>query len=430
MVADAPPAAVVIDGSDMKALVFGTETQPFTPPPDATELGKNLALTPVALQEVPDAHPLRDDWVVTRPLLTGICGSDSKQILLDFGEGDSDNAMSGFCSFPQVMGHEVVTEVVSLGPTADGVEIGKRYVLNPWLSCQPRGIEPICPMCEAGDFSLCWSFTTGDISAGIHTGVSSDATGGYAQLMPAHTTMLIPVPDGVPDEQAIFADPFAVSLHSITRHPPPPGGRVLVWGAGSLGSCAVAILRLLYPDVEVAVVARFDAQAELATKLGAHLVVRLGDKATMLEELAAWSGGVLKPTMPGLPGLPMCHPGGIDVAYDTVGKPETFEIEVRLLKARGTLVKSGVHAPGRWEWSPLYFKEISWVGSNAFGIEEVEGVRKHGIAHYLDLVRDGRVDLSGMLTHTFGLSQWQDAFYAIADQERSGAIKIAIDPQR
>ena len=43
------------------------------------------------------------------------------------------------------------------------------------------------------------------------------------------------------------------------------------------------------------------------------------------------------------------------------------------MKARGTLVKSGVHAPGRWEWSPLYFKEITWVGSNAFGVEEVEG---------------------------------------------------------
>jgi len=409
--------------------VFGTATQPWTPPANANRLASNLAVTPVALKDVPDARPLRPDWLVTRPLLTGICGSDSKQILLDF-DGDSDSAMSGLCSFPQVMGHEVVAEVTELGPEAEGFDVGQRVVLNPWLSCAPRGVHPLCPACAAGDLSLCWSFTAGPISPGIHTGVSSDATGGYAELMPAHSTMLFAVPDGIDDEHAIFADPFAVSLHSITRHPPPASGRALVWGAGALGSCAVAILRALYPDVEVAVVARFDAQAKLAAKLGAHLILRLGSQQELVEELAGWSGGVLRPTMAGLGGLPMCHPGGIDVAYDTVAKPETLEVEVRVLKARGTLVKSGVHSPGRWEWSPLYFKEISWVGSNAFGIEEVEGVRRHGIEHYLDLVVDGRIDLTGMLTHTFDLSAWQDAFYALADQEHSGAIKVAIDPAR
>lgn len=413
----------------MRALLFGVPTQPWTVPEGSSRLAGNLAVTPVALQEIADARPLRPDWLVTRPLLTGICGSDSKQILLDF-DGDSDSAMSGLCSFPQVMGHEVVAEVTELGPEAEGFDIGQRVVLNPWLSCAPRGITPLCPACEAGDHSLCWSFTEGTISKGIHTGVSSDATGGYAELMPAHSSMLFAVPDSIDDEHAIFADPFAVSLHSITRHPPPPGGKALVWGAGALGSAAVAILRSLYPTVEVAVVARFDAQADFAAKLGAHQIVRLGTQIELVEELAAWSGGVLRPTMDGLDGIPMCHPGGIDVAYDTVSKPETFEVEVRVLKARGTLVKSGVHAPGRWEWSPLYFKEISWVGSNAFGIEEVEGERKHGIQHYIDLVGAGRIDLTGMLTHTFGLSQWQEAFHTIAEQEHTGAIKVAIDPAR
>jgi len=44
-----------------------------------------------------------------------------------------------------------------------------------------------------------------------------------------------------------------------------------------------------------------------------------------------------------------------------------------------------------------------------------------------DFVRDGRVDLSGMLTHTFRLEDWRDAFAALATQERSGAIKVAFD---
>lgn len=408
----------------MRALVYGVPPEPFETPADVPQLAQNLTHTPTAMRDVPDPGLLHDDWVITRPRLTGICGSDSKQILLDFGEGDVDNTMSAFCSFPQVMGHEVVADVVALGPKARGLEVGQRVVLNPWLSCGPRGVSPPCPACQAGDYSLCWSFADGDIKPGIHSGVSADVTGGYAELMPAHDSMLFAVPDSVPDELAVFADPFSVSLHAITRHPPTRSGRVLVYGSGSLGLCAVAILRALYPDVAVAVAARFEAQAELARRFGADLVLPHEPRLALVEELASWGGGRLRQP---LQGLPMAYPGCVDVVYDTVGKPETFEVGVRVLKARGTLVKAGVHAPGRWEWSPLYFKEISWVGSNAFGVEEVGGVRKHAMLHYLDLAADGRIDLRPMLTHTFGLEQWREAFLAIADQGASGAVKVAFD---
>ena len=411
----------------MQALVFGVRSDGWTAPPDSSPLVRQLATSPVALKEVPDARPLRPDWLVTRPLLTGICGSDSKQILLDFGEGGADSAMFGFCSFPQVMGHEVVAEVTELGPEATGFEVGQRVVLNPWLSCAPRGIDPVCPACAAGDLSLCWSFTTGDISAGIHTGVSSDATGGYAELMPAHSSMLYAVPDDVPTEAAVFADPFSVSLHGILRHPPAPGSKAVVWGAGALGSAAVSALRALHPDVEIAVVARFEHQAAFVRKLGAHVVLAHEPRVQVLEELAAWSGGVLQRGPGGDHWLPLCHPGFVDVVYDTVGKADSFEVGARVLRSRGTIVKTGVHAPARWEWSPLDFKELRWVGSNAFGIEELGGVRKHAFEHYFDLVRDGRVDLDGMLTHTFALSAWRDAFCTIADQGRTGAIKVGID---
>ena len=195
-----------------------------------------------------------------------------------------------------------------------------------------------------------------------------------------------------------------------------------MYGAGALGTTATAILRALHPDVEVMVVARFDGQAHAVRRLGA-VAIRHEPREAVLEEAAAWSGGVLCES----DGLPMAYPGGIDVVYDTVGKPETFEIGVRLLKARGTLVKAGVHGPAKWEWTPLYFKEISWVGSNAFGVEEVEGTRQHGIQHYLDLCSDGRVDLTGMLTHTFPLERWRDAFATLATQDRTGAVKVGFD---
>jgi threonine dehydrogenase-like Zn-dependent dehydrogenase len=407
----------------VKALLYGTRREPWTPPDPDNRLLAGLAQVPMRLVETDSPQLQHRGWAVLKTRMTGICGSDAKQVFMDFGEGLGDSALNGLFSFPTVLGHEVVADVVEAGTGYKGPDVGTRVVLNPWLSCVPRGIDPPCGSCQNGDYSLCWHFTEGDLAPGIHTGTCRDAPGGFAEFLPAHETMLHPVPDGVPDEVAVLADPFSVSLHSVTRHPPPPSGRVLVYGAGALGTTAVAILRALHPDVEIGVVAGHKTQADLARRLGATVFAH-EPVADLIEQAATWSGGRLR-RVDGA--LPMAHPGGIDVVYDTIGTAGTSEVGVRLLSQRGTLVKSGVHAPERFEWSPLYFKEISWVGSNAFGFETVDGVRKHAIAHYLDLANDRRVDLDGMLTHTFSLDEWRSAFTALATQDVSGAIKVAFD---
>jgi threonine dehydrogenase-like Zn-dependent dehydrogenase len=408
----------------MRGLTYGVAPDPWIPPDENNHLLVGLSKVPMRLEEREEPHPTRDGWVMAKSRLTGICGSDAKQVFSDFGDDFTDSALNTYFSVPTVLGHEVVAEVAEVGKNVSRLQVGQRVVLNPWLSCVPRGITPLCGSCAAGDLSLCWHFAQGPIAPGIHTGTSRDAPGGFAEYLPAHESMFFLIPDSISDEQAVLADPFAVSLHSITRHPPPPGGKVLVYGSGALGTTATAILRALHPDVDVMVVARFPAQAALAKRLGAA-VVSPYPREQLLEEAAAWSGGVLQKAQKG--SLPMAHPGGIDVVYDTVGTGDTAEVGVRLLKSRGTMVKSGVNAPERWEWSPLYFKEISWVGSNAFGVEEVDGVRRHGIEQYLHLVEDGRIDLSGMLTHTFRLDQWREAFIALATQQDTGAVKVAFD---
>src|SRR5262249_40361693 len=144
----------------------------------------------------------------------------------------------------------------------------------------------------------------------------------------------------------------------------------------------------------------------------------------LIENLASWSDAPLRRPWGG---LPLVYPGHIDCVYDTVGAPETVEVALRVLAQRGTLVQLGVSSPARFEWTPWYFKELRLVGSNAFGVEEVEGTRLHAIEHYLRLVADGRIDLTGMLTHRFRLDEWRTAFQTIIDADTTGAIKVAFD---
>jgi len=407
----------------MKALVFLADPEPWPEEiaEDAPKLLKNLSTTPVALKEIADPVPLADDWVVLDTDLCGICGSDSKQVLMDF-EDAGDNMMTAFISFPQVLGHEVVGRISRVGPAVRGLDPGQRVVINPWLSCAPRGLA-LCPACSAGDLSGCWNFTAGLLSAGIHTGNAVEATGGFAEAVPAHESMVFPIPDEISDEVSVLADPWSVSFHAITRNPPPPGSKVLVYGAGALGSTSVAILTQLYDDIDVGVVARWSAQAELARSMGAT-VFEHEPREALIESVATWSGAT---TLQPWNGLPVAYPGHVAMVYDTVGSPLTIEVGMRVLEYRGTLVQMGVGSPARFEWTPWYFKELRLVGSNAFGVEEFEGVRQHAISHYLDLTTNGRIDLTGLLTHRFRLEDWRQAFTTIIDQGTTGAIKVAFD---
>lgn len=377
-------------------------------------------LAPMQLEEIPEPPLPAADWLLIRTRLCGICGSDYKQVFL---KGNLDNPLTSLLSFPQVLGHEVLGTVVAVGPAVTRRSVGERVVLNPWLSCGPRGVEPPCTACVRGDYSICESFTRGHLPPGIHTGTSAGAPGGFAPLVPAHESMAIPVPEGVSDEAAVLADPFSVSLHGILKRPPVPGRLCLVYGCGTLGLCAVEILHRLYPESPVVAIARFPHQHRLAEQLGARAVLAHRPARAIVDEVSRLTGaGVLEPWF----GLPMLN-GGVDVVYDTVGLPETLEVAVRITRPRGAIVVTGVEGPRRFEWSPLYFKEIQLLGSNAFGDEDFEGRRRHAMEIYFDLLLAGRVDPTPILTHRFRLEEYREAFLACFDQGGAGAVKVLFD---
>jgi threonine dehydrogenase-like Zn-dependent dehydrogenase len=374
-------------------------------------------LAPMQLRELPEPRLPGDDWVLLRTRLCGICGSDAKQVLLD---GNRDNPMTALISWPQVLGHEVLGEVIEVGPAVRERRVGERVVLNPWLSCGPRGLSP-CEWCRQGEYAQCLNFARGRLGRGIHTGNSCDAPGGFAPRLPAHESQCIPVPEGVRDEAAVLADPFSVSLHAVLREPPPDRGTALVYGCGTLGLLAIPILRRLHPDVRVLAVARFPHQARLAERFGADPVLAHHPTRRLIESVGRALGAELREPERGLPMLN----GGVDVIYDSVASAETLEVGVRLLRARGRIVATGVSSPRRFEWTPLYFKEIAIVGSNAFALEELEGRRQHAMHWYLEWAAAG-LDLTSIVTHRFALEEYRQAFLVCHDQGRSGAVKVLL----
>jgi len=376
---------------------------------------------PLQLREIPDPALPAPDWVRIRTHLCGLCGSDYKQVFLN---GATDNPMTALISFPQVLGHEVVGTIEAVGPGVRRRRVGERVVLNPWLSCATRGL-PLCEWCRDGELAQCRNFTRGTIGPGIHTGNSRHATGGFAPLLPAHESQCLPVPDGISDEAAVLADPFSVSLHAVLHWPPPERGTAVVYGCGTLGLLCIPILRSLHPALRVLAVARFDHQARLAEALGAHSVLRHRPTRRLIEELGQATGAELQRPWRGLPMLN----GGVDAIYDTVGSPETLEVGVRVARPRSRIVVTGVEAPRRFEWTPLYWKELSLVGSNAFAIEELESRRQHAMQWYFELLQRGLVDATTILTHRFPLERYREAFAACRDQARSGAVKVLFDHQ-
>jgi len=367
-------------------------------------------VAPVRLEEIDELPLPSPDWVRVETTFSGLCGSDVKQILLN---GARDNPLTALVSFPHVLGHEVV------GRRAD---TGERVVLNPWLSCGPRGIDPPCGACQAGRYPWCRNFRGGNLPVSIHIGNCAAATGAHAERFAAHASQLFPIPAEVSDEAAVLADPVSVSLRSILLAPPPDGRPALVYGSGTLAFAAIALLRHLYPEAQVWAATRPGVRAALATRLGAHAVLSTAPDELVAEVARRAGATPLEPWS-----KRDWLQDGPAVVYDTIGSTETVETSLRLLATGGTLVVSGVEPPKRFEWTPLYFKELRVVGSNGFGIEEVGGVAKHAMEHYFDFIRGG-FDLTPVITHRFPLGRWDEAVLAVKNARQTGAVKVLLEP--
>jgi len=372
------------------------------------------------LQEVPLPALPADDWVRVRTRLGGICGSD-----LDLVRLDVSPSTSPFSSFPFVVGHENVGVIQEVGPAVTGLRPGERVVVNPLLSCVPRGIEPPCRHCVGGHPARCQNFTEGRLPAGMLLGTTRSLGGSWGDAYVAHVSQVVRVPEQVGDRSAVLLEPLATVLSPVLDHPPAAGEQVLVIGGGSIGLLATAALRTVAPEARVTVLARHRFQAEHAERMGAHHIVVPRDADDYFRSLSDLSGGRLLHPILG----PRVHVGGFDHSYVCVGNSGAVDDALRFTQAGGHVVLLGnVSRLPKVDWTPLWMKELTIRGSLCYGHHPHGGTTRHAFDTAMHLLTEGLRDtIDPLVTHVFPLRHFREALAYSMSRSRHRSIKVAFD---
>ena len=369
-------------------------------------------VAPLKLQEI-DFSPPGPDWVVLRPRLCGICGSDLRLL-----KGAESFLLEPYASMPAVLGHEVVAEVVEAPPGSEW-RAGDRVVVEPVLPCAVRGVPP-CRYCAAGSYNLCENFLTGELAPGAVLGFTRGVGGGMAHMMAAHPSRLVRVPDNLPDEVAVLTDSVASALQPVLDNLPSDRHTVVVYGAGIIGQHLVRLLRALGSGARVTMVARYPFQAELAAAGGADVVMSSPGRAQLGEAV----GARLVPTTLGGGNLE----GGADLFFDCVGSSSSLQEGLLTLRGRGTYVLVGTAgALGPVDFSSLWFRELKLTGSSmyAHGIFQGQKIRTYEKA--VELLARGDYPSQGLISHRFRLTDYRRAFQAAFDKRRHQSLKVVLD---
>jgi threonine dehydrogenase-like Zn-dependent dehydrogenase len=362
---------------------------------------------PLRLVTINEPKADRPGWARIRPILSGICGSD-----LGMVTGSTKLYFSAVVSMPFVPGHEIVGELLD---DCEDLPKGTRVVMDSVLTCAARGVEP-CENCVTGNTNRCDRITVGHVAPGLQTGFCQDTGGGWGNLLVAHRSQLYAVPEALTNERAVLVEPLAGAVHSALRAKVQPGQSVLVSGAGAVGLFATLALRELTQAGRITVVAKHPKQRELARAFGASDVVAPDE---VFRGVRRSTGAFrLKPDF----GAGEFLLGGVDVAVDAVGSKDSIDTVLRVTKAGGRVVLSGMPASGA-DLSPVWFRELEVTGTYASAREEPNG--RPAFETALELA--GRAPLDGIVGARYPLYRWREALDHAHSAGRLGTVKVAFD---
>jgi len=399
----------------MKALVFGDKPHKGAPPaPDFLPGLSHLQLRDVPIPDLPSER-----WVVVRSKIAGICGSD-----LGFLQWKPMPSAEPYFNMPMIPGHELFGEIAAVGKHVRGLHVGQRVTIDPTLGCRERGFRKLCVQCRAGNSDICEHLAEGILRPGLLIGICPDTGGGWGEYFVAPAHRLTPLPDKIDDDEASLIEPFSVCLRAVLNNLPRRKELVVVIGAGTIGLMNIAALKAVEPSCQVVCVAKYPFQARLARKLGADHIVN-AEKNDVMERVGELAQTKVYPLSSG--GALLA--GGVRLVYDTITSSVTLNQALRMAQGKGSVIILGLAAmPEGIDWTPIWMKEISVIGSLTYGTETFRGKRQDTFVRAVDLIARRRADLRVIRPRKYPLEQYRKALTEAASKKTSGAIKVSFVP--
>ncbi|WP_262272190.1 MULTISPECIES: zinc-dependent alcohol dehydrogenase [Microvirga] len=335
-----------------------------------------------------------------------------------------------------VMGHEMMGEVVEVGPEARGkLKKGDRVVVPFTIICGE------CDQCKRGNFSVCQRSNRkkdladkvfGHATAGLfgYTHLTGGYPGGQAEYLrvPFADATHIKVPDGIPDEKVLFlGDIFPTGWQAAVQCDIQPTDTVAIWGCGPVGQMAIRSAVLLGAK-QVIAIDHLPERLEMA-QAGGAITINF-DEESVVERLNELTGGEGPEKCIDCIGMEAhVSPSMPDTVYDRAkqmlgaesDRPHVLREMIYVCRPAGVISIPGVYG-GLVDKIPM-----GQLMNKGLTLRTGQTHVNRWTDDLLRRIEEGQIDPSFVITHTVSLDEGPEMYKVFRDKQDS-CIKVVLKP--
>ncbi|MET0713392.1 MAG: zinc-binding dehydrogenase [Mycetocola sp.] len=357
----------------------------------------------LVLESIPVPVPLKNEALI-RVAACGVCHSDL-------------HVLKGEVAFPcpAVMGHEVSGTIVRIGAGTDApaFSAGDRVVGAFIMPCTE------CEACQTGRDDMCEKFFsenrlkgnlfdgTSRLSRADGSRLSMYSMAGLAEYAVVPLSALTVIPDSLPlEEAAVLGCAAFTAFGSVSKSELVRGESMAIVATGGIGSSLIQVGRYFGASPIIAIDVN-DEKLAAASELGADIVIN-STTDDVLDIVRRATGGK-----------------GVSVAFEALGRAQTFELAVSLLREGGRMVAVGIAAGAATAAVPI----TSLVRRGQMIMGSFGARTRRDLPRVVEMAASGAYDVERAVTRRFPLEHAGDAYAALDRGEISGRAIIVMADQ-